>query len=290
MPVMHRSLIGSEARQDMIKERNTSERVAGRVISMNFEKQKISGILADIGSKGELRWAEIAGFLPEDVFKALNDNYPDINKFEKHAGIERVHGQRPHDRYYLAYESSIYGSDKDAEGLISQQDLPEVWQDFIEMLSSDEDYLAFVRETLQVDDFDIRFAWHMAFDGCEVSPHLDARQKYGTHLFYFNTDANWQPDWGGGTVLLAGKKTKAMNPDFFEFERKLVESEIINNKSFIFQNSPQAWHGVKKISAPEGKYRRLFTVVFDKKGARERTRERLPLHKKLLRKLSKLWA
>jgi len=34
-------------------------------------------------------------------------------------------------------------------------------------------------------------------EGCAVSPHCDAVRKLATHIFYFNTEADWDPGWGG---------------------------------------------------------------------------------------------
>ena len=44
--------------------------------------------------------------------------------------------------------------------------------------------------------------WHYTPNGCSVSPHCDAKRKLGSHIFYLNTDKDWQADWGGETLIL----------------------------------------------------------------------------------------
>ena len=38
--------------------------------------------------------------------------------------------------------------------------------------------------------------------GVEVSPHCDSKHKLGSHLFYFNDSSEWDPSWGGETLIL----------------------------------------------------------------------------------------
>jgi hypothetical protein len=44
--------------------------------------------------------------------------------------------------------------------------------------------------------------WHFAPAGFSLSPHVDAQRKLVSHIFYFNTEADWDPQWGGQTVVL----------------------------------------------------------------------------------------
>ena len=256
---------------------------------MNIVPENKAGILSDIKSTSLFHWAEISNFLSQEVFDELNESYPDFDMFEKHTGIERIYGQRPHDRYYLAYDNSIYSGDNQGKGIIKHDELSDIWKEFVVEILQNDEYHAFIREALEVENFDIRLAWHMAFNNCEVSPHLDASEKYGTHIFYFNTDKDWKKEWGGETVLMEGKRIDSMNPDFADFDHQITVSNIINNKSFIFQNSDESWHGVKKISCPDDRFRRIFTVVFEKRGAREKTRKQSSLAGKLIKKISKIW-
>ena len=256
---------------------------------MNIVPENKAGIMSDIKSKPLFHWAEISNYLSQEVFEVLNESYPHIDMFEKHTGIERIYSQRPHDRYYLAYDNSIYSGDNQGKGIIKHDELSGIWKEFVVEILQNDEYHAFIREALEVENFEIRLAWHMAFNNCEVSPHLDAPEKYGTHIFYFNTDKDWKKEWGGETVLMEGKSVNSMNPEFTEFKRQSAVSSIINNKSFIFQNSDVSWHGVKKINCPDGNFRRIFTVVFEKKGARAKTRKQPSRAKKIIKKISKIW-
>ena len=95
-----------------------------------------------------------------------------------------------------------------------------------------------------------------------MSPHVDSAKKIGTHIFYFNTSEDWRPEWGGATLVLGGKRTPAMNPDFDDFT-DVEAAQIIDNRSFLFRNSAQSWHGVRALTSPAGSYRQLFNVIFE---------------------------
>ena len=206
-------------------------------------------------------WYNFNKLLHPQAFDALLADFPSLNMFEKHEGIMRKTGQRPHNRYYLAYESSIYHKDS-KEGTIKHEELPLVWQQFIEELANNQTYLSFMKDVLGIDEFDIRYAWHMGVTHSEVSPHNESREKAGTHIFYFNTSEDWNKDWGGEILVLGDKKIRADNPDFSNFG-EIIHSEILDNHSFLFKNQPSAWHGVKTLTSPEGHYRRLFNVIFE---------------------------
>jgi hypothetical protein len=214
-------------------------------------------------------WADFRQMLTDDAFAELNAAFPPLTAFERHDGLVRSHGQRPHDRYYLAYETSIYhrqgkgdyGLTGDA-GNTTHDRLPEVWQAFIEELKTDETYRRFIVKALGTDRLVTRFAWHVGTTGSEVSPHLDARDKVGTHIFYFNTKEDWREEWGGSILALDGKQVPAMNPDFGDFTGEYA-MDIRDNRSFLFKNTADAWHGVRALTCPASSYRRLFNVVFE---------------------------
>jgi hypothetical protein len=208
-------------------------------------------------------WYGFHNFLTTEGFQKLYQDFPSLELFEKHEGLERVYGQRPHNRYYLAYDTSIYNQiTRQDRGMIKQNDLPESWQIFIEELENSQDYQNFIKSLLEVSEFQIRYAWHIGVSNSEVSPHRDAEQKIGTHIFYFNTSDDWNSAWGGSTLVLSGKSTETMNPDFSDFT-KLIPTQFVDNQSFLFKNTPNAWHGVKPLTSPESKYRRLFNVIFE---------------------------
>ena len=208
-------------------------------------------------------WHNLRGFLTPEGFRALYDEFPPLELFEYHNGIQRAYGQRPHNRYYLAYESSIYhAGDAPQSGVVRHEQLPSAWRRFMDELETSEEYHAFAHRVLDVPAFSTRYAWHVGSQGSEVSPHLDAPEKLGTHILYFNTSEEWDAAWGGATLVLGGKQTAAMNPDFTDFATR-DEARITDNHSFLFKNTPHSWHGATALACPEGSYRRLFNVIFE---------------------------
>ncbi len=161
--------------------------------------------------------------------------------------------------------------------MVRQAQLPAAWQRFMDELRSSREYHHFIRRAIGIPSFTLRCAWHVGSRGSEVSPHLDATKKLGTHILYFNTSAEWNPDWGGETLVLGGRRTQAMNPDFGDFET-CEAARIVDNRSFLFKNTPQAWHGVSALTCPAGSYRRLFNIIFEvpaNRGFIDRVRELL---------------
>jgi hypothetical protein len=213
-------------------------------------------------------WTDFERLLTPGGFAALYAAFPALDVFERHDGLTRADGQRPHNRYYLAYGDSIYHRTgkghyglESRSGTISHEALPAAWQEFIEELQGDA-YGAFVRRALGVDAPRLCFAWHVGTTGSEVSPHRDARDKVGTHIFYFNTADDWRPEWGGSMLALGGKKAPRMNPDFDDFESETA-IDIRDNRSFLFGNAESAWHGVRPLTCPPGAQRRLFNVIVE---------------------------
>ncbi len=209
-------------------------------------------------------WENIAGFLTREGFHSLYTNFPSLALFEYHNNRRRSHDQRPHNRHYLAYESSIYHKDRPAEagGVVGRDQLPTAWQGFMDELETSDEYQRFIRRALGISTFIPRYAWHVGSRGSEVSPHLDTPPKIGTHILYFNTSDDWNPEWGGATLVLGGKKIKAMNPDFADFETSAAAC-ITDNHSFLFKNTSSAWHGATALTSPDDSYRRLFNIIFE---------------------------
>jgi hypothetical protein len=116
---------------------------------------------------------------------------------------------------------------------------------------------------LGLHSFLLTFEWHYAWQGCSVSPHCDAARKIATHLFYFNVDEDWDPSWGGQTLILADDDRKFRThsaPDFDQL-RVAASSQPSGNNSLLFQRTPHSWHGVRTLTCPVGKTRRLFKVT-----------------------------
>ena len=226
-------------------------------------------------------WWNFKALLNDVTFDTLAAEYPTLDQFERHADIARVYDQRSHNRYYLALETSVYGSKE--TGLIKFEQLSPTWQFFIKGLNSDP-YLEFVSDLLGQSDMSIRFAWHVAQNGQDVSPHIDSERKIGTHIFYFNTNADWSVEWGGGTVFYANKQSLNYNPEVEDFDTKHVAS-ILSNYSTLFRNSDNAWHGVEPISCPDGHYRRIFNVIFEYNKLLPASSKSISLVKRFARKL-----
>lgn len=193
-------------------------------------------------------WANPLHVIQPDGFAELLDSLPDLSRFRPFFGKQRKHGQAAHDRYVLDYD----------EGL----ELSSAWQTFIDELRSHE-YRTFVCRLLGVPEVSFRFHWHFTPTGAEVSPHCDSRKKLGTHIFYLNTERDWEWSWGGETVLLDDGNRFAADsaPAFADFEA-IYPAETTENQSLIFGRRGNSWHGVRQIDCPEDHYRKVFIVVF----------------------------
>lgn len=188
--------------------------------------------------------------LYEDAFRKLVENLPPVELFDRIEGKQRAHGQTPHDRLALEYEDGL--------------PLPSPWQEFIDELREGP-YVDTLCRLVGVPDIELRFHWHWATHGNSVSPHCDAKQKFGSHIFYLNTEDDWDATWGGETLVLDDKGRFSRNsaPDFDAFD-SVVHAEALGNRSFIFTRRGDSWHGVKEIACPEGAYRKVFIVVLNK--------------------------
>lgn len=229
---------------------------------INYEKLHSHFNRNTINTIDNFLWINYSGFLNDKSFLALIESFPSIELFEEHKDLKRIHNQAPHNRYYLAFEKSIHHPiGYSGRGVIQLNQLEPIWQDFLNELM-DKTYENFVKSVLGLVNFKARYDWHIGIKGTEVSPHIDASTKLASHLFYFNTTHDWKEDWGGRTVMLAAKKTTVMNPLFTDFKEK-ISIENLNNKSLLFKNSGNAWHGVEALKCPKSKFRRLFNVIFE---------------------------
>lgn len=83
-------------------------------------------------------WFNFSQFLTPSGFEELRRDFPSIELFEQHCGLARPHGQRPHNRYYLAYTAhcplenfaSCTDIDSVFDGLTMRRTclLPSTWQ------------------------------------------------------------------------------------------------------------------------------------------------------------------
>lgn len=190
------------------------------------------------------------GALTDEAFEALRVALPDISLFTKTVGVPRAYGQKPHDRYELKYTKEL--------------SLDPVWQEFIDVIFG-EAYQKEMARILGTKHFTTRVQWQYAYAGCSVSPHCDSPNKLGSQIFYFNTSEDWDTSWGGETLVLdGGGRSCSSAPELHELA-EVARSVIVDNRSFIFMRNHQSWHAVRELTPPEGKMRRIFTVVFDRK-------------------------
>ena len=199
-----------------------------------------------------------AGLLHDDAYRKLVENLPSLELFEKLYGKQRWHGQKPHDRYALEFDDELR--------------LPSPWREFIDELQHS-DYKRMICRLVGARDLELRFHWHWATTGDSVSPHCDARRKLGSHVFYLNTAEEWDPMWGGETVVLddGGRFKRGSAPSFEAFD-SAVESLAVGNQSFIFTRRGNSWHGVKPLVCPEGQFRKVFIVVLNRSSWSSRFR------------------
>jgi len=194
-------------------------------------------------------WMNPAGLLTDEGYKRLIDTLPPVEICTPIIGKQRSHGQKPHDRYALEYsEDTPVSAD---------------WHAFIDELKG-ERYKNFIQNMFGRGRFQFNFHWHYAPAGGSVSPHCDAVRKLGSHIFYLNTPENWNPDWGGDTLILDdnGRFDRKSAPDFEDFDQAWSGTSM-GNTSLLFQRQERSWHGVREITCPPGKYRKVFIVVIN---------------------------
>ncbi len=189
------------------------------------------------------------GFIKDDAFRELLDNLPKLETFTPSFGVKRKSGQACHDRYILDYEEGV--------------ELPAPWQAFVDEILSDT-YRSFVCRLLGVSKVRFRLHWHYTPRGAEVGPHVDSKVKIGSQIFYLNSEQDWDPAWGGETVVLDdhGRFPTYSNPKFEDFDEQ-YPAKTMNNRSFVFGRKGDSWHGVKRIDCPEGAHRKVLIVVFE---------------------------
>ena len=104
-----------------------------------------------------------------------------------------------------------------------------------------------------------------------VAP-LRRRRKLGSHIFYFNTDNDWQPDWGGETLILDdnGRFGAGSAPKFEDFDRVMPARGRRQFSACCSMRRERSWHGVKEIRCPPDHLRKVFIVVIEDWGLKAR--------------------
>lgn len=194
-------------------------------------------------------WVNPEGLLTSSGHQRLLEALPDVSQFAPLFNVPRKHGQQSHDRYALEYHSDLA--------------VPQCWHEFVRELQGPR-YTRFLQQMLNRRFFTLRFHWHYTPNGCSISPHCDSKTKFGSHIFYFNTDADWDTAWGGQTVLLddGGRLQPKSAPRFEDFDR-ILTAETLGNRSLLFARGEQSWHGMRDIHCPEHAMRRVFIVVIN---------------------------
>mgnify|MGYP000132621803 FL=1 len=192
-------------------------------------------------------WMNPEGLLTPDGREQLLANLPDVSMFQRQFGVTRAHGQQSHDRFMLEYQDSL--------------SLAPSWKAFVNELNGKE-YQTFLRRLFKNNALTLTLYWHYTPNGCSVSPHCDAKHKLGSHIFYLNTDQDWEESWGGGTVILddEGKFHRRSAPNFDDFKKATV-SKATGNYSLLFARKGNSWHGVREIQCPSDRMRKVFIVV-----------------------------
>lgn len=203
-------------------------------------------------------WVNPEKLLTEDGFERLYRTLPDISTFTCSFDVQRKNRQTAHNRYTLEYHDRVA--------------VAEPWREFLDELRGPR-YRDNLCRLLAVRSLTLNFHWHYTPNGCAVSPHTDSVRKAGSHIFYFNTEQDWQPDWGGQTLVLddGGRLSNRSAPALEAFECKAA-AQSIGNRSFLFGRTNRSWHAVREIRCPTDRLRKVFTVVINTDRPRDKIR------------------
>lgn len=192
-------------------------------------------------------WLNPENILSDQAFDILRANLPPLDQMNASFGRARAHGQTPHDRYALEYHPGL--------------DIHPAWHQLIDELNGPV-YQNWLARLFATRRFRLTYHWHYAPRGASVSPHCDAKRKLGSHIFYFNTADEWDPSWGGETVILddGGRFSRASAPGFDDFDQSWT-ANAMGNRSLLFQRQGNSWHGVKPLNCPDDRLRKVFIVV-----------------------------
>jgi hypothetical protein len=194
-------------------------------------------------------WAGLEQTLTPEGYERLRETLPAVDGFNKMVGVKRAYGQGPHDRYLLHYYPGL--------------EIAEPWKEFLAELKGPV-YGDFLRRVLGPHNFIPTFEWYYAWEGCAVSPHCDAARKLATHIFYFNTNDDWDSKWGGEILILDSEhKFPTHSGPRFDQLKVAAAIEPRGNGSLLFERTPHSWHGVRPLGCPPGKLRRLFLITIN---------------------------
>jgi len=230
-------------------------------VSPYLDPERLAAVDADVvRAANPYPWQGLEGLLTDAGYRALYRDLPGVEVFRQVVGKRRRYGQQSHDRYALDYAPTV--------------PVAASWHDFFVELTRGP-YRAKVAELLGREDFFLTAHWHYTPRGCSVSPHCDAYWKLGSHIFYFNQESEWDPGWGGATLVLddGGRLSYSSAPGFEEFVSSQSVAPV-GNQSMVFLRTDHSWHGVAPLECPEGALRKVFIIEYRLDRLRERFRAR----------------
>jgi hypothetical protein len=193
-------------------------------------------------------WVNLQNSLTPEGYECLRASLPEVSVFERKVAVKRAYGQGYHDRYILHYRPTV--------------ELAPPWKEFVGELLHGDVYQSFLRRMFGDKRFIPTLEWYYAWQGCSVSPHCDARRKLATHIFYFNTEADWDSGWGGNILILDdGKRLKAHSAPSFDQLQVAGDIDPRGNGSLLFERTDHSWHGVRPLQCPPDTLRKLFIVT-----------------------------
>lgn len=203
-------------------------------------------------------WLNPAGLLTPDGYRRLVEHLPEHRDFTPSFGKPRAHGQQSHDRFFLEYAADV--------------PVARDWRDFVAELQGPA-YRGFLVRLLGTRAFALSFHWHYTPRGASISPHCDNTRKLGSHIFYFNTEQDWDPAWGGQTLILddGGRFSRRSAPRLEDFDT-VSATEAVGNRSLLFARGGASWHAMRPLRCPEGRLRKVFIVVITRRGPLDRVR------------------
>src|SRR5208282_1655482 len=187
-------------------------------------------------------WAHMQGTLTAAGWERLRATLPDMTQFQRMVGVKRSFGQAPHNRGILHYREGM--------GVAGP------WKEFIAELHG-KAYDGFLRRMLGLgprQQIILTMEWYYAWQGCSVSPHCDARRKLATHIFYFNTEDDWDTNWGGQILMLddAGKCKPDLRADRSFLAWRASTAVSSKHASQAVYSHRQRAHDASVVEASQG--------------------------------------
>lgn len=215
----------------------------------------------DLLPKNSDSWCNpITGFLSKERFETLAAQYPSFDEIFPHIVEHETWKPLTNTPGYICSSRYRVEDSPDLRAALTPS-----WRQFLAQIEDPEgEYLPKITEMFATP-FEVRFTWHLGYEGFYLTPHRDAKRKLATHLFYFNRAAEWEPEWGGNLCKLSGKVegSDPDNPTFADFQN-CEELPLLDNQSVFLYRTEGSWHGVKPMHCGSGKFRLAFNVIFER--------------------------